>query len=502
VIAASVYISYLLVMRRRDRQVTLFWVSVLGWLTAAALLFSVIGATVQRHSHLEPPLRGEYTQAFYYGVFAAGVYALVALLLALYVVGAPRIQLNRRNQRRVQRTDVVLRSAWLAIVLLVGAAIYRAVEGWSLLDALYFADFTILTIGIGNLVPITHLGRSLLFPYAATGIIALGLMVSAMLSFKHDMHEMKLRMKMTQMREHWKQSAASEGQELPLPRGAHVHEFHHMKAHYHHIMRRRDLILFLLSWLVLWFISAAVFRASETEQDWTYFVALYFTYTSLTTIGYGDFHPSSSLGKAFFVFWSLLALPILTNLVTAMGEFLHKVLVFCSATLWKHIVAVAHMVRRNCIPSHGGDKKSARQPYSNGAHLTPSLPSTEVECTAHPTHSAPHSIQGDGPSKSLLRLLIVEEMEWLITILRDELQGEDLGVTWSRIVQLLHSGEQDIGSLEPFWLTASSPLSHHHEEMMRYLDLNHQRQEGNTEILWMLTFLVQKLRADLEVDGS
>jgi hypothetical protein len=27
------------------------------------------------------------------------------------------------------------------------------VEGWSLLDALYFADFTAFTLGIGNLVP-------------------------------------------------------------------------------------------------------------------------------------------------------------------------------------------------------------------------------------------------------------------------------------------------------------------------------------------------------------
>lgn len=502
VIAASVYISYLLLMRRHDQQVTFFWVSVLGWLIAAALLFSVIGVTVQQHRRLASQPRSEYTQAFYYGVFAATLYALVALLLALYVVGAHQIQLSRRNSRRVQRIDVLLRSLWLAIVLLVGAAIYRAVEGWSLLDALYFADYTILTIGIGNLVPITHLGRSLLFPYAATGIIALGLMVSAMMSFTHDMHEMKLHLKMAQIREKWEQGAVSEGQELPLPRGAQVREFHHTKTHFHNMMHRRDLIIFLLSWLVLWFISAAIFCISEKEQDWSYFVALYFTYTSLTTIGYGDFYPTSSLGKAFFVFWSLLALPILTNLVTAMGEILHQVLVFCSATIWKHCVAVASMVHRYYISSHGEDNKSTHQPHSHGAHLTPSLPSTEVESTDRPTPSAPQSIQDGGVSQSLLHLLIVEEMEWLTTILRDGLQSEDLGVIWSRIVPLLHSDEQDIGPLEPQWLTASSPTSHLHEQMMRQLDLHHQPQERNTEILWMLTFLIHKLRGDLGVGRS
>jgi hypothetical protein len=502
VIAASGYISYLLLMRRHDKQLKVFWVSVMGWLMPAALLFSVIGAAVRRHRRLQSHLQGEYTQAFYYGVFSAGLYALVALLLAVYVMGALRIQLSRHNRRRVQRTDVLLRSLWLGTVLLVGAAIYRAVEGWPLLDALYFADYTILTIGIGNLVPTTHLGRSLLFPYAATGIVALGLMVSSMLSFTHDMHNMRLRLKMAQMRHRWTQSSSADSQDLPLPRGAQVRELHHIKAHFHHVMHRRDLIFFLLSWLVLWFLSAAIFRASEAEQDWSYFIALYFTYTSLTTIGYGDLCPTSNLGKVFFVFWSLLALPILTNLVTATGEFLHQVLVFCSSTIWKHCVAVTGMVSKHCISSRGGNHKSSRQPHSQGIDLTPSLASTEVEGTACPTPSTAPSIQGDGISQGLLRLLIVEEMDWLTTILRDGLQCEDLGVTWSRIVPLLHSGEQDIGPLEPLWLTASSPPSHLREQMMRHLELHHHLQETNTEILWMLTFLIHKLRADLGVYGS
>lgn len=206
-IAVSGYIAYLVLMRRYDGRVAVFWISVLGWLIAAALLFSSVGVAVQRHRHLPPQSRPEYTQAFYYGVFAAGLYALVALLLAVYVVGAPRIQLSRRNRRRVQRMSIILRSLWLATVLLVGAAIYRAVEGWSLLDALYFADFTILTIGIGNLVPHTHLGRSLLFPYATAGIITLGLMVSAVLSFTRDMRDMKLHLQMAQMRDDWEERA-------------------------------------------------------------------------------------------------------------------------------------------------------------------------------------------------------------------------------------------------------------------------------------------------------
>lgn len=55
-------------------------------------------------------------------------------------------------------------------------------------------------------------------------------------------------------------------------------------------------------------------------QDWTYFESMYFAYTSLLTIGYGDFSPISNSGKPFFVFWSLLAVPSLTILISDMGD--------------------------------------------------------------------------------------------------------------------------------------------------------------------------------------
>jgi hypothetical protein len=128
-----------------------------------------------------------------------------------------------------------------------------------------------------------------------------------------------------------------------------------------------------------------------------------------------------------------------------------------------------------------------------------------MESAARPTLSASQSTQGDdGVPQSLLRLLIVEEMAWLASMLRDSRCTEDLGVIWSRIVPLLHSGEQDIGPLDPAWLMTSSPASHHHhhEQMIRsFLDRHHYVEDRNTEVVWMLTFLINKLRADLETDG-
>jgi hypothetical protein len=77
----------------------------------------------------------------------------------------------------------------------------------------------------------------------------------------------------------------------------------------------------ILAFATVWFIGAIVFwKAEHREQNMTYFEALYFCYVSLLTIGYGDLSPKSNAGKAFFVFWSLVAVPIMTILISDMSD--------------------------------------------------------------------------------------------------------------------------------------------------------------------------------------
>lgn len=100
------------------------------------------------------------------------------------------------------------------------------------------------------------------------------------------------------------------------------------------VTRRRwtSLIISGSTWFVLWFAGAAIFQAAEYGQNWSYFGSLYFSYTSLLTIGYGDFYPQSNSGKSFFVFWSLLAVPSLTILISNMGDTIVKGI--RDVTLW------------------------------------------------------------------------------------------------------------------------------------------------------------------------
>lgn len=78
--------------------------------------------------------------------------------------------------------------------------------------------------------------------------------------------------------------------------------------------------------MFLWLVGALVFYKAEKNQNFTYFEGLYFAYTSLMTIGYGDLSPMSNSGKPFFVFWSLLAVPSLTILISDMGDTVVKII--------------------------------------------------------------------------------------------------------------------------------------------------------------------------------
>jgi hypothetical protein len=65
-----------------------------------------------------------------------------------------------------ERTLVVSAAA----VLGFGTIVFHFVEDWSYLDALYFSVISLLTIGYGDLVPTTDLGKVLTILYVIAGV--------------------------------------------------------------------------------------------------------------------------------------------------------------------------------------------------------------------------------------------------------------------------------------------------------------------------------------------
>ncbi|CDM30159.1 hypothetical protein DTO013E5_8175 [Penicillium roqueforti] len=328
-----------LTMARRIRFEIAQPIIVVGWYISSAFLIAILipfGVNMYK-----PENNGRiYSQSYYYGTFAAGLYFIIASLMAVTGYGAYRGYSSRKFNLTTSQRTLMLQTIIFCFYLLGGAAVYSKVEGWRFLDAVYFADYTLLTIGVGNFSPSTHLGRGLLFPYAIGGIIILGLIISSIRTLMLENGKQKIGNMLTAqtrkylLREAFsdrsgakgiipslgKKSAKAEGRS---EREQRKREFIAMRqvcklANVQH--KWLSLLLSFLLWMTIWLIGGVVFWRSESNAKWSYFEALYFAYTSLLTVGYGDLYPISSLGKSFFVFWSLLAVPTITILISNIGD--------------------------------------------------------------------------------------------------------------------------------------------------------------------------------------
>jgi voltage-gated potassium channel len=59
---------------------------------------------------------------------------------------------------------------WAGSTLLIGVIAYHFLEGWSVLDSLYFCVITLATVGYGDITPATPVGRLFTVIYVINGI--------------------------------------------------------------------------------------------------------------------------------------------------------------------------------------------------------------------------------------------------------------------------------------------------------------------------------------------
>ncbi|KAG6829160.1 hypothetical protein H0H92_005504 [Tricholoma furcatifolium] len=229
------------------------------------------------------------------------------------------------NTLTIPQRTLMLQTVTYFLYLALGAGVFSAIEGWQFCDGLYWADYTLLTIGLGTDFPLKRTAsRALLIPYAAVGIMMIGLVVGSVRGLVLERAKTEVAQRsLAKQRETF--GARRRGAAATSSQGAwNKEEFDCMRR----IDRRAGLVQqysalgsSFVAFLIVWTMGALVFWFSEMKpQSWTYFEALYFSYTSLLTIGYGDFYPQSNSGKPFFVVWSLIAVPTVTVLISNIGD--------------------------------------------------------------------------------------------------------------------------------------------------------------------------------------
>ena len=293
--------SLLLNMAKRVRFEIAQPITICGFWAASVLLIGLLSFASTQNFHAPDVTDQALTQAFYYGVFAAGQYQIISYLMCITAWGAWRGSYPKDFELNMAQRTLMLQTISFLVYLLVGALVFSHIEDWKFLDAVYWMDFTLLTVGIGDYAPVTHLGRSLLFPFAIGGIITVGLVVSSIRAMILDRgaEQMSARVMEKTRRQvvqqidalsrdskakthSFNQIRRETAQKIvEQPANNQMRELERRKLEFE-IMRsvqemsekrRRHMALLVstAAFALLWFIGALVFWKAERNQNWSYF---------------------------------------------------------------------------------------------------------------------------------------------------------------------------------------------------------------------------------------
>jgi potassium channel subfamily K len=135
-----------------------------------------------------PPGNGEiYSQGFWHAVIAASLYLFCSMILMINMLGYFLGHYPQHFTLTDEQRNLILQTMMFFLWLAGGAAVFARAEGMSYVDALYFCDVTVLTIGFGDFFPTNNTGRGLVLPFCVGGIIILGLMVSSIHKFAGEL---------------------------------------------------------------------------------------------------------------------------------------------------------------------------------------------------------------------------------------------------------------------------------------------------------------------------
>lgn len=495
-----------------------------GMLAAIILICLVIAASISLR--LPSPPDHAFTEAYYYAIMAAGLYFITS---SFVIYTAFMLWKSRKSKEEISKhftgghRSLKLLTIMFMAYLMLGALVFKKIEGWRYMDAVFWADVTILTIGFGDFKPETHLGRALLFPYAVFGVFILFLVVYCITRvvlergasmweirlrdearirrvakrdgkpfnevpnwmasiFKKNGNGMKredtkeksvLETQLTQTDTGRKQSPEGRRKE---ERDARERDFEAMQEILENSLKRRILYSFML-WgifaLFLWLFGAALFYLCERSFGWTYFRATYFTFISLLAIGYGDVTLTSMPGKAIFVLWSLMVVPTLTMLIT----------IACEAVGMPYLKGVRKWLKRKLLLRSKKPPKIKRK--LSVAHI-------KVEELPHNTHDRNHLLI------QAIKSIVIEHMT-------NQQSGEKKAAysfeDWEYIFYLMGVFEADdsTGEAQEGNINARpTPEEEYEEKMLDWLHGKNPLNVSETLTEWMLLELVSKLEKELD----
>lgn len=287
---------------------------IVGWTMASFMLLIDVIVCAARYFESDH----EKSIGFWYAAITSGLYFGCTIILTTHFVGYACGKYPARfNLIKNERSLMVFTVAF-SIILIWGGGMFSGLLHRSFGTALYFSVVSILTVGLGDILPTSVAAKILILVFSTVGLITLALIIAMTRGIFQESSGYVVFFHRVELLRQAELKRIANGEVTYTQQEAFekMQEFRKLASSK---QKLHALLSTLLAFVLFWNLGSMVFMFAE---NCSYFNAIYFGYLCFLTIGYGDYAPRSAAGRAFFVLWALGAIPLMSVILSTVGDFM------------------------------------------------------------------------------------------------------------------------------------------------------------------------------------
>ncbi|QLL34153.1 hypothetical protein HG536_0F04810 [Torulaspora globosa] len=290
------------------------WICIVGWTAASFML--MIDVIMCGSKYMGE--KYEKSIGYWFAAITSGLYFGCTLTLTTHFVGYLLGKYPARFNLIKNERSLMVFTVSFSIILIWGGGMFSGLLHVSFGNSLYFCVVSILTIGLGDIVPVSLASRILLLFYSLLGFINLALIIAMTTGIFRSssgpvvfFHKVEVQRKRELFR--------IKSNEICYTSEEAFSTMQRIRKKARSRQKFEALLFTLLAFVIFWHLGSLGLRFAE---GWSYFVGMYFCFLCLLTIGYGDYAPASGAGRALFVLWALGAVPMMSAILSNVGDIL------------------------------------------------------------------------------------------------------------------------------------------------------------------------------------